>query len=65
MINNTYLYVFSNIGKCFLISKTNLRDEPKWEKIIPKIPKDIYFTLKYFGVCKTNNNSIIFIGGNE
>ena len=65
MINNTYLYVFSNIGKSFLISKTNLRVEPKWEKIIPKIPKDIYFTLKYFGVCKTNNNSIIFIGGND
>ena len=65
MVNNTYLYVFSNIGKNFLISKTNLRDESKWEKIIPTIPKEINFTIKYFGVCKSNNNSLIFIGEND
>jgi hypothetical protein len=65
MVNNTYLYVFSNIGKNFLISKTNLRDESKWEKIIPIIQKEINFTIKYFGVCKSNNNSLIFIGEND
>ena len=65
MVNNTYLYVFSNIGKNFLISKTNLRDESKWEKIIPTIQKEINFTIKYFGVCKSNNNSLIFIGEND
>ena len=63
LIDNTFLYVFSNIENKFLIQKTNLRKEPKWEKIIPKIPENIIVNQQNFSVCKSDYNSIIFIGG--
>ncbi len=63
LIDNTFLYVFSNIENKFLIEKTNLRKEPKWEKIIPKIPENIIVNQQNFSVCKSDYNSIIFIGG--
>ena len=65
LINNQILYAMSNIGKNFLMYKTNLGEKAKWEKIIPKIPKNLIFTQKFFAVSKTDNNSFIFIGGNH
>ena len=64
LIDNTFLYVFSNIENKFLIEKTNLRKEAKWEKIIPIIPENLIVSQQNFGICKSNYNSIIFIGGN-
>ena len=64
LIDNTFLYVFSNIENNLLISKTNLRKEAKWEKIIPIIPENLIVSQQNFGICKSNYNSIIFIGGN-
>jgi hypothetical protein len=55
----------SNIGKKFLMYKTNLGEKPKWEKIIPKIPENLIFTQKFFAVSKSDNNSFIFIGGHH
>ena len=65
LINNQILYAMSNIGKKFLMYKTNLGEKPKWEKIIPKIPENLIFTQKFFAVSKSDNNSFIFIGGNH
>ena len=65
LINNQILYAMSNIGKKFLIYKTNLGEKPKWEKIIPKIPENLIFTQKFFAVSKSDNNSFIFIGGHH
>ena len=62
-IDNTFLYVFSNFENKFLISKTNLRKEPKWETIIPEMPENLIVSQQNFGVCKSDSNSIIFIGG--
>ena len=65
LINNQILYAMSNIGKKFLMYKTNLGEKPKWEKIIPKIPENLIFTQKFFAVSKSDNNSFIFIGGHH
>ena len=65
LINNQILYAMSNIGKKFLMYKTNLGEKPKWEQIIPKIPENLIFTQKFFAVSKSDNNSFIFIGGHH
>ena len=65
LINNQILYAMSNIGKNFLMYKSNLGEKAKWEKIIPEIPENLIFTQKFFAVSKSDNNSFIFIGGNH
>ena len=61
-INDTYLYAISNINQLNMY-RINLRVNPNWERIIPKMPSTLSFKQRFFGLCKTDYNSFIFIGG--
>ncbi len=65
-VDNKYLFAITNVNQ-LIIYKTNLRAEPKIEKLKISILNGITFEQQYFGVCKLNKKEqkILFIGGDK
>ena len=67
------LYCFDNINsknsdESFTCEKMDLKEDiPKWELITPRIDSSIInqkMNQKFFGVVKTNDDNVLFLGGN-
>ena len=65
-VDNKYLFAITNVKK-LIIYKTNLRAEPKIEKLKLSILNEITFEQQFFGVCKLDKKEqkILFIGGDK
>ena len=65
LYKNKDLYVFSNGGDEIVFEKSDLSSgKPKFEKIEPRLEADLNnFGQKFFGVCLKDENTFIFLGG--
>ena len=67
VVNDTYLYAFSNINKGenkLSFEKSNLRTKASWEAFEPILPSNIQFNQKFFGCCYNSiKKNVIFFGG--
>ena len=67
VVNDTYLYAFSNINKGenkLSFEKSNLRTKASWETFEPILPSNIQFNQKFFGCCYNSiKKNVIFFGG--
>lgn len=66
---NEYIYSFNSFNKSsnsIFFERTNLvTGKPSWEKIIPNYNQALNFKSTNFGISKSDNNNIIFIGGED
>ena len=66
---NEYIYSFNSFNKStnsIFFERTNLvTGKPSWEKIVPKYNQSLNFKSKNFGISKSANNDIIFLGGED